>query len=282
MSCFSAMISSGSFNDHQQVHASIVWSDDDEDEHNQSFLPIGLPPTHHRSLISTALSPRHHQDTSVHREQPDHIDVVRIRPLNNLSAFNFDYQQLNESHTSPETSARRTIFSTELDQAPALSREQPRILPPHPPSSQSSVSSTPVVQQSFTSDTSVIDSHWLREQQRLRDLDEYRVPSPTTLFDRSGANQVGVRIDTCDECEYLFALATQSKSTLGISRSTLTEFLPLESRDGSIDETSVTSIDRHSSSFGKSPADHYRQFRLVSVESSDENHHRSSSDEILQ
>ena len=102
---------------------------------------------------------------------------------------------MNESHTSPEAPARRTIFSTERERppmaSPVPSRDQPRIIPARPPSSQSSDFPTSVVQQSFTSDTSVIDRHWLREQQRLRDIDEYRAPSPATLFDRSGHNQVG-------------------------------------------------------------------------------------------
>jgi hypothetical protein len=65
---------------------SIIWSDEEEDnEHNESFLPIGVPPIHHHSTISS----------SSHLEQQDDIDIVHIRPLNNLSAFNFDCQQMN-------------------------------------------------------------------------------------------------------------------------------------------------------------------------------------------
>jgi hypothetical protein len=68
----------------------MIWSNEEEDnEQNQSLLPIVLPPTHHRSIIPTIiLSP-------THREQQDDINIVHIRPLNNLSPFNFDCQQMN-------------------------------------------------------------------------------------------------------------------------------------------------------------------------------------------
>jgi hypothetical protein len=72
---------------------SIIWSDEEDDEHNQSFLPIGLPPIHHRSIIPTTISPPSHiEHNSTYQEQQDDID---IRPLNNLSTFNFDCQQMN-------------------------------------------------------------------------------------------------------------------------------------------------------------------------------------------
>ncbi|CAF4338586.1 unnamed protein product, partial [Rotaria sp. Silwood2] len=74
----------------------IIWSDEEDDEHDQSFLPIGLPPIHHRSIIPTFVSsPLHIEENSNHQEQQDDIDIVHIRPLNNLSAFNFDCQQMN-------------------------------------------------------------------------------------------------------------------------------------------------------------------------------------------
>ncbi|CAF0945158.1 unnamed protein product [Adineta steineri] len=49
--------------------------------------------------------------------QQDDIDIVNIRPLNNLSAFNFDCQQMNAErlHTSSKTTGaaytHRNIFS---------------------------------------------------------------------------------------------------------------------------------------------------------------------------
>ena len=94
---FYLKINSNSFEQYQHLNDSIIWSDDEDDEHDQSFLPIGLPPTHHRSIKATSVkSPLHAEDKSTtHDEQQDDIDIIHIRPLNNLSAFNFDCQQMN-------------------------------------------------------------------------------------------------------------------------------------------------------------------------------------------
>ena len=126
-------------------HHSIV--SDDDDEH---FLPIGLPPIQHRSLITTSTSPL------LPMENPlEEIDVVHLRPLNNLSAFNFDCQQMNAAQPSPppppQLNTRRTIFSDDSS--------SPSPLPT-------------IVQQSFSSDSSVIDRQWL-EKQKERE----RIPS---------------------------------------------------------------------------------------------------------
>ena len=89
-------INSNSF-EHEYPNDSIIWSDEEDNEHNQSFLPIGVPLNHHRSLIPTTVSPSslHFEENSTRHEQQDDINIVHIRPLNNLSAFNFDCQQLN-------------------------------------------------------------------------------------------------------------------------------------------------------------------------------------------
>jgi len=154
----------------QQQNASIIWSDEednDHDEQNQSFLPIGLPPTQHRLLahatespISSPSPPPPLPTISASYEETPEVDVVHIRPLNNLSAFNFDCQQLNESF-SPQVSVRRTIFSEE---------QQQQQQPPPPPQSPSSSSS---------SDTSVIDSSWVEQR---RPLVHERPPSRQVAF----------------------------------------------------------------------------------------------------
>lgn len=144
---------------------SIIWSDDDHDEHNESFLPIGLPPIQHRPLVTTTST----SPIRIEENPPiDEIesDFVHPRPLNNLSAFDFDCQQMNAAQPSPptaSTSARRTIFSPD---------EQKR------DRSSSSSASSPLaatVQQSFASDSSVIDRQWLEEQKQRE-----RIPSETS------------------------------------------------------------------------------------------------------
>jgi hypothetical protein len=82
------MINSNSFGQEHQ-NESIIWSDEEDNEHNQSFLRIGLPPSHYRSILPTTIS------SPTYGEQQDDIEIVHIRPLNNLSAFNFDCQQMN-------------------------------------------------------------------------------------------------------------------------------------------------------------------------------------------
>ncbi len=199
----------------QQYHnGSILWSDEEDDEHNQSFLPIGLPPTQHRltTPVTTSTAPVHIEDPSTNQEQQDDIDVVHIRPLNNLSAFNFDCQQMNEERLnetlSPKPTTRRNIFSTE----PITDhRYQQRSLSPENHHKKSSSSSTATIErqslssssssssssspspppqplQSFTSDTSVIDTNWI-EQERRRDAQTHSVP-PSTLHDRTTTRQV--------------------------------------------------------------------------------------------
>ncbi len=206
-------LNSNSFEQQHHHTGSILWSDEEDDEHNQSFLPIGLPPTQHRLIAPVTVSPTF-EETSTNREQQDDIDVVRIRPLNNLSAFNFDCQQMNEERLnetlSPKPIIRRNIFSTEpiIDnrhqQTSFSSKDQNKksssstvtierqSLSSSPSSSSSSSSSSspsrPQPLQSFTSDTSVIDTNWI-EQQRIRDTNTHSVP-PSTLHDRSITRQV--------------------------------------------------------------------------------------------
>lgn len=158
--------------DEHPVNHSIMWSEDDDEPNdpNESFLPIGLPPIQHRPLVTTSTSPLPVEErekptttTTFPSEPVEEIDVVHLRPLNNLSAFNFDCEQMNAAQPSPPatSSARRTIFPTDE--------------PPKERSSSSASSPLPgTLRQSFTSDTSVIDRQWL-DQQKERE----RVPSAT-------------------------------------------------------------------------------------------------------
>ena len=70
--------------------------------------------------------PIHMEETSTHREHQDDIDVVQIRPLNNISAFNFDCQQMHadrlNDHLSPLPKTRRNIFSIQ----PITDDQQPQ------------------------------------------------------------------------------------------------------------------------------------------------------------
>lgn len=218
-------------------NGSLDWSDEDneEEEHNQSFLPIGLPPAQHRLrtplLDSPPLVPAHVEEISTHQEQQNDIDVVHIRPLNNLSAFNFDCQQMNEERMnetlSPKPITRRTIFPTEprtdhhhyqqtsfesenhnkkSSSSSTVTIERHSL---HASSSSSSPRSSPPPQplQSFNSDTSVIDTHWI-EQQRQRDAQIHNVP-PSTLSDRPMSRQVETIIGTTIQ-SICFSLATKS------------------------------------------------------------------------
>ncbi len=118
-------------------------------------------------------------------------------------------ERLNET-LSPKPITRRNIFSTEpiIDnrhqQTSFSSKNQNKksssstvtierqSLSSSPSSSSSSSSSSspsrPQPLQSFTSDTSVIDTNWI-EQQRIRDANTHSVP-PSTLHDRSITRQV--------------------------------------------------------------------------------------------
>jgi hypothetical protein len=182
--------------------------------------PIQIRPIESTTVIPSKTEPDHTEAISTHRDVTDDIDVVHIRPLNNLSAFNFDCQQmnadrLNEYEPSPASIARRTIFSSgtsPIDQRrPPLATpivigsDRTAHLPTHihahssssSTSSRSSLSLVPV-QQSFTSDTSVIDSHWLQQQQQQRgprDTGTFSVPPVETHVDRAVARQV--RICSC-------------------------------------------------------------------------------------
>ncbi|CAF1106445.1 unnamed protein product [Rotaria sp. Silwood1] len=208
----------------QHHNNSIVWSDEEDNEHDQSFLPIGLPPNHHRLMTSVTITqpppspppppppPIQTEETSTHWEQQDDIDVVQIRPLNNISAFNFDCQQMNadrlNNNLSPKHTTRRNIFSTEpitnnqqqqqisssfTDQhkkiSPTLSIEHQSFSSSSSSSSSSSPQPPPQAQtqQSFNSDTSIIDRSWL-EQQRIRNANTHCV-LPSTLHDPSNTKQ---------------------------------------------------------------------------------------------
>ncbi|UJR25905.1 hypothetical protein I4U23_007253 [Adineta vaga] len=74
---------------------SIIWSDEDDNDHHSHISSIEHHITHHSAPLSTVVLPPTY---------PDHIDLVHIRPLNNLSVFDFDCQQMNAE--------RYNIYST--------------------------------------------------------------------------------------------------------------------------------------------------------------------------
>jgi hypothetical protein len=113
-------------------------------------------------------------------------------------------ERLNET-LSPKPIIRRNIFSTEnqyQQQRSSSEEEQNKksssnsTVPMERQSLSSSSSSSssppssppPQPLQSFTSDTSVIDTNWI-EQQRVRDTYVHNVPS-STLYDRTITRQV--------------------------------------------------------------------------------------------
>ena len=225
--------------DQQHQNCSILWSDEeDNDDHNQTFLPIGLPPTQHRTTTAAITSPRppspprsmQTEEVVPHDEQLDDTDVVHIRPLNNLSAFNFDCQQMNAERLndtlSPKPTPRRTIFSThasvddQYQQISSLASSEHQLKPSSPEvfverrsfsssSSSSSSSATapasPKPQQSFTSDTSVIEKNWL-EQQRQQDTNTLIIPPLSLPSDRSATNRVIIS-DHCRNFVQKFSLS---------------------------------------------------------------------------
>jgi hypothetical protein len=116
--------------------------------------------------------------------------------------------------TSPKPIARRNIFSTVTEhqnQQTASSsssddqrkRSAPIVMTKHQSiSSSSSSSSSPQPRQSFTSDTSVIDTHWLQKQ-RIRDANTQSVPPPT-YNDRSTIKQVYLFICHIFKTQFMF------------------------------------------------------------------------------
>jgi hypothetical protein len=87
-----------------------------------------------------------------HEEQEDDIDIVHIRPLNNLSPFNFDYQQMNASrHNNIHTDlSHRNTYSPEITTNRILNLSD---------------SQSPA-QQSFTSDISALDDISTQSKQK--------------------------------------------------------------------------------------------------------------------
>ncbi|CAF0800277.1 unnamed protein product [Rotaria sp. Silwood1] len=145
----------------QHPNDSIIWSDEEDDEQDQSFLPIGLPPTHHRSIIPAVVSsPLHVEENSINQEQQDDIDIVHIRPLNNLSAFNFDCQQMNaerlngsltnDAHTEL---SRHTVYSPDI----TITNNNQSQYKKRSHELQNSFDCQSPEQQSFSSDISVVD-----------------------------------------------------------------------------------------------------------------------------
>ncbi|CAF2487401.1 unnamed protein product [Rotaria sp. Silwood2] len=145
----------------QHPNDSIIWSDEEDDEHDQSFLPIGLPPIHHRSIIPTFVSsPLHIEENSNHQEQQDDIDIVHIRPLNNLSAFNFDCQQMNSERLNGSLTnnahtelSRHAVYSPDVT---TTKNNQNQYKKPSHELKNSSDCQSPD-QQSFSSDISIVD-----------------------------------------------------------------------------------------------------------------------------
>ena len=170
---------------------------------------------HHRTVRSARSPP-----PSMPIEPTDDADVVHIRPLNNLSAFNFDCQQMNaerlhDAEASPRATARRTIFPIESPHhqtavsftstvaSPDDQRGRPSAtvtVEHRSSSSSSSASSSPrrpshstvQPQHSFTSDSSVIDSHWLQQQQRTHETLPHHGQPPSA--ERQVSNRVSHRV----------------------------------------------------------------------------------------
>ena len=201
---------------------------------NHNLLPIGLPPTHHHAMTDVTNIPSlpspsppppppplpiQTEENSTHQEQLDERDIVHIRPLNNLSAFNFDRQQMNEErfndHLSPKPTIRRNIFATQArtddqqDQelsssfTERLKRSSPMVTVERQSfsSSTSSPSPAPVpappqVRQSLNSDTSIIGKDWL-EQQRTTNATKHRISS-STFHERSETKQVDFIFRLCE------------------------------------------------------------------------------------
>ncbi|CAF1106484.1 unnamed protein product [Rotaria sp. Silwood1] len=83
-------LNSSSF-EQQHYNRSIIRSDEQNNEHDQSILPIGLPLNHHCLMTLLTITQRpaiHMEQISRNREEQDDMDVVHIRPLNNTFAFN--------------------------------------------------------------------------------------------------------------------------------------------------------------------------------------------------
>ncbi len=117
-------------------------------------------------------------------------------------------ERLNET-LSPKPITRRNIFSTEpiidnrhqqtsfssknqnkksSSSTVTIERQSLSSSPSSSSTSSSSSPSPPQPLQSFTSDTSVIDTNWI-EQQRIHDANTHSVP-PSILHDRSITRQV--------------------------------------------------------------------------------------------
>ena len=200
-------------NDHHGNGDSIVWSDDEDEhdeEHNGSFLPIGLPPMHHRSNTFQVPSPAPEPEIIVGSNQHEHqdeVDIIRPRPLNDLSAFNFDCQQMNAERLNGVQSSsppvvRRAIFSpSRTTDDRQIVEHSPRQSSVEPIRSMNGLvdshsSSVQLAQESFASDASVIDKRWLNDHQKTREKNHPPAPSPIT-------NQVSFSQTTNDSLIYL-------------------------------------------------------------------------------
>ena len=101
----------------------------------------------------------------------------------------------SENHNKKSSSSSTATIERRSLHASSSSSSSPRSSPPPQPL------------QSFTSDTSVIDTHWI-EQQRQRDAHSHNVP-PSTLCDRPMSRQVETII--CSTIQSIcFSSATKS------------------------------------------------------------------------
>ncbi|CAM4925264.1 unnamed protein product [Rotaria socialis] len=209
---------------HEEQHQndSVASSDEEDNNHDQINPSYDLPPTNHRAItpatVTQSLPPPilDVDETSTHREEQNGIGIEQSCPSNKTMPFPIDSQEMNSErlndNLSPKSDVRRNIFSTEStndNQQQPLPREissswtnqhktSPSIERQSLSSSSSSSSSRSTsperptqIQESFTSDTSVIGKNWL-EQQRKHDANAHKV-LPSTLNDHSNTKQLPSR-----------------------------------------------------------------------------------------
>ncbi|CAF4428881.1 unnamed protein product, partial [Rotaria magnacalcarata] len=212
----------------QHQNDSIALPDEEGNNHDRIDPSNGLPPTNHRVMtpatVTQSLLPPPPpppildvDETSTHREEQNGIDIEQSYPSHKTMPFHIDSQEMNSErlndNLSPKSDVRRNIFSTEstndnqqqplprkissssADQhktSPSIERQS---LSSSSSSSSSSRSTSPErptqIQESFTSDTSVIGKNWL-EQQRKHDANAHKV-LPSTRNDHSNTKQLSSR-----------------------------------------------------------------------------------------
>lgn len=191
---------------HEQPFHPTEFASSNENDHvnSQSSSSDDLSSTEHRS--ATPVPPQTHvEETSIPREDQYDVDVRHTDLTNHNVSSSIDVKQLNSDQSnnisSPPSTVRRNIFSEEQNnenQLPPPPHEysssyadQQRASSYSSSSSSRSRSSSPVSkqrQESFSSDSSVIDRNWI-EENRQHDIKTCRV-LPKTNCNSSSTKQV--------------------------------------------------------------------------------------------